>query len=743
MALTSSREPRTRGKGPPLHFNQYGRTFQLRIDTPADLEAVLELDESLWAATSAPATVFRCDPRLTELLDSDGNGRINTHEVKGAIRWLFDVLGDHSGIGRGVDSLSLSAIRQESSVGHELLGSARYALRTLGETADDHISLSQVRAFLGNLQQQPLNGDGIVVPEAAPDPATRQYIEDLLAATEGVADASGRQGVSEASIAAFDEATDGFLSWREKGKIPSGEAGSGVMPLGSETSGVYAVFVRYADKIDLYFDLARAAQYDPSLAERLRPGSSGPGDVEFSKLETLNEYLARGPVAAPPEEGKLVVSGEGVNPLYRPWIAELREKVLGPVLGAVSEVLTEDEWIKVRQTLDPHGAYLAEKAGECVESIPVERLEDYRGGACKAIVEGLIEEDRQVASIRAAVQEVERLLLYHAHLMQFADNFVSFGQLYSVSERAMFEMGSAVIDGRWFNLALKVDDLAGHSGIAATSNIFTSYLEVTGRTDDETFVVAIPATHGARGNLGVGKRGVFFDTDGKEYDARVVRVIENPISLREALAAPFVRLWDFVLGKIEALAGASEKNLQKSTETLMKKPPAQAASPGGVQMPGGPAGLMVGLSVSVAAIGSAFAFMTKTLSGMSRGQVLMGLAGAACVVLVPVCVIAILKLRKQDLSSLLEGCGWAINARMRLSRPLRRQFTRRVFYPAKATGTPGYRWIILPLILILVGVLSIGGYAFLRSRAQKQPEAVEMPQEEGAVPPADAGMPST
>ncbi|NQT92657.1 MAG: hypothetical protein HQ559_07845, partial [Lentisphaerae bacterium] len=235
--------------------------------------------------------------------------------------------------------------------------------------------------------------------------------------------------------------------------------------------------------------------------------------------------------------------------------------------------------------------------------------------------------------------------------------------------------------------------------------------------------------HGARGNLGVGKRGVFFGTDGKEYDARVVRVIKNPISLREALAAPFVRLWDFVMGKIEALAGSSEKNLQKSTETLMKKPPAQATSPGTVQMPGGPAGLLVGLSVSAAAIGSAFAFMTKTLSGMSRGQVLMGLAGAACVVLVPVALIAILKLRRQDLSSLLEGCGWAVNARMRLSRPLRRQYTRRVFYPATATGTPGYRWIALPCILILVALLIAGLYAFVRGRTAKQSSVTDAPSE--------------
>ncbi|NQT92569.1 MAG: hypothetical protein HQ559_07400, partial [Lentisphaerae bacterium] len=471
-----------------MHFNHYGRTYQLRIETPEDLEAVLALDESLWAATSAPVTAFRCDPRLTEFLDADGNERINTDEVKAAITWLFDVLADRSGVGKGTDSLPLSTIREDSPKGNELLGSARYALRTIGETADDRISLADVRAFLGNLEQQPLNGDGIVVPEAASDPAARQYIEDILAATGGTTDASGRQGVSEEQVAAFHEAAEAYLAWLQRGDLSSAGDASEIMPLGAETPRVHEVFARYADKIDLYFDLARAARYDTSLAARLRPGVPEPGELEFSTLDALNEYLARGAVASPPEEGKLVLSGDGVNPLYRPWIKELGEQVLVPVLGATPDVLTEDDWIKVRKKLDPYGMYAAEKTGESVETVPLERLEAYRDGACKAVVQNLMGEDHKVASIRTAVMEVERLLLFHAHLMQFADNFVSFGQLYSVTERAMFEMGSAVIDGRWFNLALKVDDLASHGGIAATSNIFTSYLEVTGRANDETFV---------------------------------------------------------------------------------------------------------------------------------------------------------------------------------------------------------------------------------------------------------------
>ena len=49
--------------------------------------------------------------------------------------------------------------------------------------------------------------------------------------------------------------------------------------------------------------------------------------------------------------------------------------------------------------------------------------------------------------------------------------------------------------------------------------------------------LAVPVTSGTKGNLYLGKRGVFQDTEGNEWDALVVQVIENPISVRQAWEA--------------------------------------------------------------------------------------------------------------------------------------------------------------------------------------------------------------
>ena len=58
------------------------------------------------------------------------------------------------------------------------------------------------------------------------------------------------------------------------------------------------------------------------------------------------------------------------------------------------------------------------------------------------------------------------------------------------------------------------------------------------------------------------------------------------------------------LGKIEAMSATSEKKLQKRAEAMVPATAAPAQQATVARMPGGPAGLLVGLSLSAAAIGS-------------------------------------------------------------------------------------------------------------------------------------------
>lgn len=685
-----------------MRFQHYGKTCQLRIETAKDLANILELDESLWVATSAPTNVFRCDAAFIDLMDSNHDGRINTREVRDAVKWILTVLADTSRVADGVSVIALSAIRDDSRQSRDLLSSAQKVLRTLGEDDRENVSLEHVRRFLDHLRQQPMNGDGIIVPAAAREPAMAEYIADATACTGGRADAGGDQGVSGKDVEAFQAAVSAYLDWRQRSVIPPGSETTEIMPFGPDTPCVYEVYSAHADRVEMFFALCRALRFEPRAAGRLGCQDSELQALDFTKPQDLSTCLERAPLAKPTDDARLPLHENSVNPLFRAWIGELRAKVLTRVLGKIPEFLEEADWQAVKSCLAPYEAYLADKPGGGVEKLPVEKLCSYRDGSFQETAQRLIETDKQVTDVLESTRELERLLLYHQHLLRYANNFVSFSQLYEVDQHALFEMGSVVIDGRWFSMALKVDDQAAHEKLAKRSNIFTLYVEVTSREDDRKFIVAVPATAGSRGNLCVGKRGVFFDTQDKEYNARVIKIIENPISIREALAVPFVKLWDFVVGKIESMSGASEKGLQKQADTLM-----QAPQTGAMKTTAGPAGILVALSFSAAAIGSAFAFITKTFTGMDKDKVLLGFLGAALVVAVPVTLVAVLKLRRQDLSSLLEGCGWAVNARMRFNRAQRRQFTKRVRYPEGAKGTPRRRWLTVLLLAILLAALAL------------------------------------
>jgi len=681
------------------------------------------LDESLWMATSAPIEAFRCDPGFIEQVNGDGSGRISSDELKSAVRWLLDVLKDTGGICEQSDRMRLDAIDQNSEGGRILRESATHVLATLGEASPDAISLGQVRKYLAVEKEQPLNGDGVLVPEAASNNELCDFIKDAISCIGGTEDAGGRMGITQTQLDQFAADVEGLVSWKEKGGLPKEGESSEMFPFGEETSGVYTVYAENAAEVDLFFDLCRTLAFDPRVANRLNCSDADLQELNFGSVDDIKTCLHQAPLAKPGVGAALPLCGDSVNPLYRDWLFQLSNEVLAKALGESPDLLSEDEWNSVKKMLQPYAAYLDEKQGDRVECLPHAKLLRYGEGDLCEEARKLVEKDKAIADKLKGVRDLERLLLYHEHLIRLANNFVSFSQLYTVEERALFETGAVVIDGRWLDLVVRVADIAKHSEAAKASNIFTIYLEVTDKTLSDKFTVVAPATSGTKGNLTVGKRGVFFDIEGKEYDARIVKIIENPISIREALCAPFARLWGFVLGKIESISGSSEKEMQKSADKLLKAPPRQSGSGA---LPGGPAGLLVGLSVSAAAIGSAFAFITKTFSSLRPGQALLGLAGAAVCVGVPVAVTAIMKLRRQDLSSLLEGCGWAVNARMRLNPAQRRQFTRKPGYPTGATGVPRYRRTKIAAAIFLILLLAATVTSILRrigdERSEKAPE---------------------
>ncbi|MHC4592205.1 MAG: hypothetical protein ACYS8L_05860, partial [Planctomycetota bacterium] len=544
-----------------MHFEKHGRAYQLRIRTAEDLEHVLGLDDSLWVAMSAPVSGLNCDAEFLEFVDLDGNQRIRAGELRVAVQWLLERLTARERLADGTADVSLAGMDDSHSGGRRCRDAARYILQAVGADSQETISLEQVSAFEKQLEDSVINGDGVIPPGAAEDDDTQRFIADIMDCVGGHEDLTGLQGITEDDLSRFRGQAQRYLDWVGRADLPAGQASTEVMPFGERTHAMFEAFQAVADKVDAFFARCRVLRFDPAAAEQISIGANGIGPEDLTDSETIDRALARAPLAEPNADAVLPLDGL-TNPVYGARLQEFRELVTGPILGPGVSELSESDWSRIKDELKPHGDWLGSKEGADVERLGRETLGSYLKGSYASTVREILGRDREVAKRRAEVRDLKKLLLYHKYLLQLANNFVSFPDLYDPVRRAMFEVGSLVIDGRWFNFAVRIENTAEHSELAKTSGMCVVYAELTRVDEADKIVIAAPATAGTAGNLCVGKRGVFYDTLGRHYDARVIQIIENPISFLEALIAPFVRLGRFIGGKIEAISGSAQKELE-------------------------------------------------------------------------------------------------------------------------------------------------------------------------------------
>ena len=713
-----------------MKFTNVGKTYQMVIENGVDLEGILTLDEAIWGATSAPTAALKADPVLIKSLDPTASGRITSNALKDAITWLLAQLPAHEKITKEFDGkLLLSDIDTANPTGKALVDSAKYIIGELKAEDKEHISLEQIRTFCANVAKLALNGDGVIsVAAAGSNEKLKNLVLDTVASTGGTADLDGTQGATDKNIADFLAAAKDYLAWKKQGDIPAGETKTDIMIFGADTPALSALSAQNAAKVDDFFKLCAMLAFD----ERLVPQALGPvgkaNAFDPANAEEVDAYLNGLPLSTPVASNLLSLDPDKINPLYRNWWIQVAEKLVKPIIGDV-KAITQQDWAKIRGTFAAYEAYMAGKKGAIVEKVPVDKLQDYVDDknllpdAAKLQVL-----DKAVADTTKAAREVEKLLLYRAQIIRVANNFVSFSELYDKDQMAMFECGRLVIDGRWFNVTFNVENPAAHQTMAKPSLMCLMYIEVT--KNGTKFNYVAPVTYGSKGNLGVGKRGVFFDLDGKEYDAVITHFIENPVCVREALLAPFSRLWNIVESKIESWSGEAEKKLEADFTKVVNDPTAVAAAtatatapPAAAKPAGDKSGMFLGVSVAIAALGSAFAFISKTLASMSLTGIIITVIAALMVIMLPITILTYIKLRKQDLSAVLEGCGWAINLRMKLTSKLRGQFTNFGKYPKGASGTPVKRYTFIYVIILILFALAYGGKYWYDYKKEKEAKA--------------------
>ena len=736
-----------------MKFLHVGNAYQLSIKDGRDLADALVLDEALWVAMSAPVKAYTCDPKALAYIDTAKLGSITTESLKSAIRWLLDVYRNREEITDHFDGRLCLASLTDSENASKIRHSAEYILKDLGEKETGAITLAQVRQFQKILTGRPLNGDGVISLLAAGEASSpdlqeklRQIIQDGVLATGGTKDLDGTQGLTMAQLKAYWEAIPLFLAWKHQGELPEGEATSPLLPFGNDTPARLALLQENEARVDEFFRLCELQGFDSRLTGKVLEHDGKPGALDPTDWPGVESHLKAMPIVQPTGEKAIRLDApEYLNPLYRDWMSALAEKVLFPLLGADAKALTPALWAKAKAVFAPYQAYVAARQGGCCAAVDPAHLE------AQSQWTGILEEaaqleakDLAVAQILKEAEEVERALLYLQWLVPIANNFISFPDLYQPRKPTLFERGRVVIDGRWFNMTFPVDNLAAHSALAVNSGLFLIYVEVD---TAPVQTLCAPVTVGDKGNLTVGKRGIFFAPNGQTYNAKVVKVQENPVCLKEAVLAPFAKFGKMAEDKVAAMSSSSEGVITGKMAGLIndpKKAAAAAATPPPAK--GDKSGMLMGVGIAFAALSSALAFICKTLADMSALSLLISFLCVLALLLTPILLLALIRLRRQDLSSLLEGNGWAINARLRLSRAQRKSFSRGGTFPKDALGTPGKRrkkallWTLGVIVLLLLGT---GAFLFWRSSRHSCPteapaEAVQAegacPQEAGAVP---------
>jgi hypothetical protein len=720
-------------------FFRAGGFDQVRLDTGADLLALPQLDQKLWVALACPTRGLEFDTRTLELIDAEADGRIRPRELLEAVRWAGSMLRDPDLLTQPGEGLSLSAIDDSHPQGRGLLESARQVLVNLGRPEAQSITLEDVADTARIFAQTRFNGDGIVPAGAADDPATRRVIEEVMDCMGADTDRCGDPGVSEERVRAFFAEARAYSEWWRRAE----EGGAAVLPLGEATGTAAAAWEAVRAKIDDYFTRCRLAEFDPRAADPLNPSAADYATLAVADLADSGSRLVAFPIARC-EAGRDLPLATGVNPAWTQALARFSAAVVAPLLGR-RESLSAGEWQRISAGFRGHADWLAAKAGMAVEPLGPARVRELLAGDFEQAILELIARDRALQPQADAVASVERLLRYHRDLHALLNNFVSFRDFYTRKARAVFQAGTLYLDGRSCELCVRVDDVAAHSALANLARIYLAYCQCSRRGSEERMTIAAAFTGGDADFLMPGRNGVFYDRQGRDWDATVVKLVEHPISLRQAFSSPYKRVGKMIAEQVEKFAAARDQAVQEKASAGIAAT-AAGAEKGEAGKPAAPpapfdigkfVGIFAAIGLALGAIGSAVAAVVTGFLGLTWWQMPLALAGLVLAVSGPSMLIAYLKLRQRNLGPILDASGWAVNGRAMINIPFGGALTALAILPEGAERSltdpyaerrrPWRFYLVLIVLLAALAALWHRGYLDRWLAALQPPPAKEAP----------------
>lgn len=693
-------------------FFRSGGFDQVRLDTPADLRALRNLDQKLWAALACPVKGLELDTRTLEYIDSNKDGRIRAPELLNAVDWTLSVLKDQDILFDG-EALPLSALN-DSEAGVHLAASARRLLVNIGKPDAVTLTVADTDDLASIFPPEKPNGDGLVPATLTDDEALKLAIADVIACLGAEKDRSGEDAVSEEKINEFFSQAEAFSGWHQRLHKEAA-----LQPFGDATADAIAALSGLSAKIDDFFNRVRLAAFDP------RAGAIMNGEeaelVRLAALDLASSAQTAGLPLAHIAAGRELPLLEGVNPAWIAAVAAFREKVVTPLLGDKTSLSAAD-WDTITAKCAAHLAWLAEKPVLAIAALEPARITWLLENDVREKLLALVADDKAVANEAAALLDVDKLVRFQKNLVSLLNNFISFRDFYTGRDKAIFQAGTLFIDGKSCDLTVRVNDLAKHSAMAGASGSYLVYCECTRPASAEKMLVVAAVTAGDAGKLMAGRNGIFYDRQGNDWDAHVVKLIEHAISVREAFWTPYRRIGKMVSGQMQKMAASRDKAMEEksaagvtASATHIESAPATAAAP--ATPPAPPfdiakfAGIFAAIGLAIGAIGTALAAVATGFLSLLWWQMPLALLGVVVLVSGPSMIMTWFKLRQRNLAPILDANGWAVNTEARINIPFGTALTQLAKLPEGAgrslrdpyaTKRHGERWLLLLLLLAVV-----------------------------------------
>jgi len=695
-------------------FSTVGGVTRVNIESGQDILHLDELDRKLWTALSCPLKGLEIDEKTMTMLDTNGDGKIHIEEIVAASKWLTKVINDPELLLKREAFIPFSAFNTNDEEGAHLLETSKQILENLGLEKNE-ISVADVSDSIAIFAKTRFNGDGIITENSADDEAVKALIKTVIDCMGSVTDRSGDPGIDTDKIEAFYTALADFKAWKEAGDADK----ANVFPYGDDTANALAALMAVKDKVDDFFMRCKLASFNADSAAVLDVSSAKIGEISGNNLAASTDEIATYPLARVNAEHRLPLGNE-VNPAWAGAVANLKKLVIDKEFKN-ADYITEEQWFSMLAKFGAYNAWMGAKAGAAVEGLGydavVKALEENK----KEALLNLVAQDKALEAKSNAIDQVDKLLHLYRDFYTLLTNFVTFSDFYSPEKRAIFQAGTLYIDERACDLCVKVSDMGAHNTMAAYSNMYILYCDCTCKSKPGTMTIAAVVTDGDVGDIMVGKHAVFYDRDGLGWNATVTKIIDNPISIRQAFWSPYRKMAKSVEDMINKRAAEKDAKVMADANAKIDNAnlPADGSKP--AEAPKPPfdiakfAGIFAAIGLAIGLVGAAIGGLFEWL-GMHWYNIVIFFAIIILIISGPSMIMAWLKLRKRNLAPVLNANGWALNQRILVNTRFGATLTGIAKYPIVKTKDPFtmkapwwkkmLRWLFL-LICLCVAVYFI------------------------------------